>query len=105
MRSKGETAYLPAQAFSCAQDGRFARKVDVTREKKPSGQREKDDLRPRILELLAERPLNKVEISKSLGLPVQRRAKLRELLRDMEFSGEIARIRKDRYVVPESRIW
>ena len=79
----------------------FARKVDVAREKKPSGQRGKDDLRPRILKLLAERALNKVEISKSLGLPVQRRAKLRELLRDMEFGGEIARIRKDRYVLPE----
>ena len=75
--------------------------MDVAREKKPSGQREKDDLRPRILKILAERPLNKVEISKSLGLPVQRRAKLRELLRGMELGGEIARIRKDRYVLPE----
>ena len=50
--------------------------------------------------LLAERALNKVEISKSLGLPVQQRAKLRELLREMEIGGDIARIRKDRYVLP-----
>ncbi len=79
----------------------FARKVDVAREKKPSGERGNDELRSRILGLLAEKALDKVEISKSLGLPVQRRAKLRELLRDMEIGGDIARIRKDRYVLPE----
>ena len=81
----------------------FARKVDVAREKKPSGERGNDELRSRILGLLAGKALDKVEISKSLGLPVQRRAKLRELLRDMEIGGDIARIRKDRYVLPEGR--
>jgi ribonuclease R len=84
-----------------AQNPPLARKVDVAREKKPPGERGKHDLRSRILGLLTERALNKVEISKSLDLPVQQRAKLRELLREMEVGGEVARIRKDRYVLPE----
>ena len=79
----------------------FTRKADVTREKKPSSERGKDDLRSRIVGLLTERALNKVEISKSLGLAVHQRGKLRELLRDMEVGGEVARIRKDRYVIPQ----
>ena len=53
------------------------------------------------MRLLATRALNRSEISKSLELPLQRRANLRELLRQMEFNGEIARIRKDRYVLPQ----
>jgi ribonuclease R len=73
----------------------------VTREKKLSGERAKNDLRSQILGLLGERTLNKLEISKSLGLPAQQRRKLRELLRDMEVAGEIARVRKDRYVIPK----
>ncbi|MGA7881897.1 MAG: hypothetical protein WCD63_13625, partial [Terrimicrobiaceae bacterium] len=72
----------------------------MAREKKPPGERGKDELRSRIVGLLSERALNKIEISKSLGLPIQQRAKLRELLREMEFGGEIARVRKDRYVLP-----
>ncbi len=84
-----------------AETSPFTRKTDVTREKKLSGERAKDHLRSQILGLLAERALDKVEISKSLGLPAQQRGKLRELLRDMEVGGEIARIRKDRYVIPE----
>ena len=73
----------------------------MTREKKLAGERGKDDLRARILGLLAERALNKEEISKSLGLATQQRGRLREILREMEMSGEVARIRKDRYVIPE----
>ena len=72
----------------------------MAREKKPPGERGKDELRSRIVGVLSERALNKIEISKSLGLPIQQRAKLRELLREMEFGGEIARVRKDRYVLP-----
>jgi ribonuclease R len=71
----------------------------VTREKRPPSERTKG-LRARILGLLTERALNKVEISKSLNLPAQQRGKLRELLREMEVGGEVARIRKDRYVIP-----
>ena len=72
----------------------------MAREKKPPDECGKDELRSRIVGLLSERALNKIEISKSLGLPIQQRAKLRELLREMEFGGEIARVRKDRYVLP-----
>ena len=72
----------------------------MTREKKLSGERTKEGLRARILGLLTERALNKVEISKSLNLPAQQRGKLRELLREMEMGGEVARVRKDRYVIP-----
>ena len=72
----------------------------MAREKKPHAERGKDELRSRIVGVLSERALNKIEISKSLGLPIQQRAKLRELLREMEFGGEIARVRKDRYVLP-----
>lgn len=71
----------------------------MTREKRPPSERTKG-LRARILGLLTERALNKVEISKSLNLPAQQRGKLRELLREMEVGGEVARIRKDRYVIP-----
>ena len=57
-------------------------------------------LRGDILRLLAGRPLDKVEIAKALDLPPARRAKLQDLLRQMEIEGEIARIRKDRYIIP-----
>ena len=91
--SRGASIFLHKSAPS-------ARKVNVAREKKPPDERGKDELRSRIVGLLSERASNKIEISKSLGLPIQQRAKLRELLREMEFGGEIARIRKDRYVLP-----
>ncbi|MHA3771691.1 ribonuclease R [Verrucomicrobiota bacterium sgz303538] len=62
------------------------------------------DLRERILQLM-QRPnyqaLDKVELSKALHWPSERRAELREVLKELEKSGEIARIRKDRYVLPE----
>ncbi len=86
-----------------AEDSSSTPKPDVTGEKKPLGERPKEDLRVRILGLLTERALNKVEISKSLGLPAQQRGKLRELLRDMEVGGEVVRIRKDRYIIPADR--
>ncbi len=49
---------------------------------------------------MAGQPLDKIEISKRLDLPPNARKKLRELLREMETAGEIARVRKDRYIVP-----
>jgi ribonuclease R len=61
------------------------------------------DIRRQILGLLGKRdyrPLDKVEISKKLGLGPNQRAVLRNELRDLERAGEIARIRKDRYVLP-----
>lgn len=62
-------------------------------------------LRHRILQALrapAYRPLDKVELSKALRWPSEKRAELREVLRQMETAGEIARIRKDRYVLPQT---
>lgn len=74
----------------------------MPRETQPAGQsRQKNDLRSRILKVLAARPLDKIEISKSLGLPPDQRAKLRGVLRDLEIAGEIVRVRKDRYVLPK----
>jgi ribonuclease R len=58
-------------------------------------------LRASILRVLADRPLDKVEISKELRLPAANRARLRELLDQMEVAGDIARIRKDRYIIPK----
>ena len=61
-------------------------------------------LRERILKLMREpryQPLEKVELSKKLGLPSDQRSALRVLLRSMEQEGAIARIRKDRYVLPQ----
>ncbi|MDR3406558.1 MAG: ribonuclease R [Chthoniobacter sp.] len=62
-------------------------------------------LRNRILQMLRApqyRPLDKVELSKALRWPSDKRAELREVLREMESAGEIARIRKDRYVLPQT---
>jgi ribonuclease R len=46
------------------------------------------------------RPLNKIEIARKIGVSGSARVALRKTLRDLERSGEIARIRKDRYVLP-----
>ncbi len=62
------------------------------------------DLRGRILKLLAEpryQPLDAVDLSKKLGLQSDARAQLRNVLRALEQQGAIARIRKDRYVLPQ----
>jgi ribonuclease R len=60
-------------------------------------------IREQILALLSRkdyRPLNKIEITRKLGVSGQARVELRRTLRDLERAGEIARIRKDRYVLP-----
>jgi ribonuclease R len=60
-------------------------------------------IRERILALLSRkdyRPLNKIEIARELGVSGSARAALRRMLRDLERAGDIARIRKDRYVLP-----
>src|SRR5215468_1439571 len=59
--------------------------------------------REQILALLSRkdyRPLNKIEIARKLGVSGRARVALRRTLRDLERAGEIARIRKDRYVLP-----
>ena len=61
-------------------------------------------MRERILKLLRApryQPLDKVELSKKLGLSSDDRAQLRAVLRALEQEGDVARIRKDRYVLPQ----
>ncbi len=60
-------------------------------------------IREKILALLASRdyrPLDKTEIARKLAVKSNQRVALRQELRDLERSGQIARIRKNRYVLP-----
>src|ERR1044072_449049 len=61
------------------------------------------NIRQQILSLLARkdyRPLNKIDIARKLGLTGAERVALRKSLRELERAGEIARIRKNRYILP-----
>src|SRR5262249_10692617 len=61
------------------------------------------NIREQILGLLARkdyRPLNRIDIGRKLGLTGAGRVALRKTLRELERAGEIARIRKNRYVLP-----
>ncbi|MGE5207736.1 MAG: ribonuclease R, partial [Alphaproteobacteria bacterium] len=60
-------------------------------------------IREQILALLsrkAYRPLNAVEIARKIGASGGTRIALRKTLRELERAGQIARIRKDRYILP-----
>src|SRR6266699_6049664 len=60
-------------------------------------------IREQVLALLARkdyRPLNKVDMARGLRLAASERVVLRKTLRELERAGEIARIRKNRYVLP-----
>ena len=60
-------------------------------------------LREQILDLLRApnyRPLDNVELGKALGRKSGVRMNLNAVLRELERNGEIARIRKNRYVLP-----
>src|ERR1700756_4243312 len=60
-------------------------------------------IRNDVLALLCSdksRPLDRAEIARELGLQANQRIALRNTLRDLERTGEIVRIRKDRYVLP-----
>ncbi len=60
-------------------------------------------IRQQIFALLSRkdyRPLNKIEIARKIGVSGSARVALRSTLRELERSGEIARIRKDQYVLP-----
>src|SRR4051794_16010799 len=64
----------------------------------------KQDLPQRVLALMRSphyQPLDKVALSKKLGLSPDDRSQLRAVLKELEGAGEIARVRKDRYVLPE----
>ena len=61
------------------------------------------NIREQILSLLARkdyRPLDRADIARKLGLTSAGRVALRKSLRELERAGEIARIRKNRYVLP-----
>ena len=61
------------------------------------------NIREQILGLLARkdyRPLDKIDIARKLGLTGAGQVALRKSLRELERAGEIARIRKNRYVLP-----
>jgi len=61
------------------------------------------NIREQILGLLTRkdyRPLNKIDIARKLGLTGAGQVALRKSLRELERAGEIARIRKNRYVLP-----
>ncbi|HEY2800194.1 MAG TPA: ribonuclease R [Chthoniobacterales bacterium] len=63
------------------------------------------DLKEKILALMRApkyRPLDKKEFAPALGLKSDSRGTLKQALRDLERAGEIARIRKNRYVLPEA---
>ncbi len=65
--------------------------------------RQPAQLREQILDLLRApnyRPLDKVELGKALGRKSGVRMNLNAVLRELERDGEIARIRKNRYVLP-----
>ena len=67
-------------------------------------ERNRSSLERRLLALLGSRqyqPLNKIELAKKLGVPIQQRQQLRKLLGALETAGKITRIRKDRYVLPK----
>src|SRR5436309_15684617 len=60
-------------------------------------------IREQVLALLDRkdyRPLNNIDIARELGLTGTQRNGLRRTLRELERAGEIARIRKNRYVLP-----
>ena len=60
-------------------------------------------IRERVLALLARkdyRPLNRTDIARELGLTGTQGNAVRKMLRELERTGVIARIRKNRYVLP-----
>ncbi len=62
-----------------------------------------DPLAQRVLQLLKKRdyrPLDKIDMARALGLKSNESVMLRKTLRELETAGEIARIRKNRYVLP-----
>src|SRR5215831_16035550 len=68
------------------------------------GARDKKSLERRLLELLESpryQPLNKTDLAKRLRISVEQRSDFRKLLNDLEIRGKLARIRKDRYVLPK----
>jgi ribonuclease R len=62
------------------------------------------DLRRSVLDLLGRpdyRPVDRNEIARRLGLKPHQRTVLRQQLRELEHAGQIVRIRKDCYALPD----
>jgi ribonuclease R len=60
-------------------------------------------IREQVLALLARKdyqPLDKTDIARKLGVTASERVALRKALRELEREGQIARIRKNQYVLP-----
>ncbi|PWU05542.1 MAG: ribonuclease R [Verrucomicrobia bacterium] len=62
----------------------------------------KTNLKSRVLRLLAEEPLDKMQISRKLQLSQEEHCELRRLLNGLEEAGTVARVRKKLYVLPET---
>jgi exoribonuclease R len=58
-------------------------------------------LKASILRQISQRPLDAAGLAAALDLPPAWKGRLLQLLKDMETAGEIARIRKDRYIIPK----
>lgn len=78
-------------------------KAQPRKSKTVAGDRPRN-LQSQVLEALRSpdyQPLDKIGLSRAIGIPANRRSELRSTLRAMEQSGSIARIRKNRYILPE----
>ncbi len=65
--------------------------------------KKESDLKSKILTLMRGpkyRPLDKIEFTRALGMKSDSRGALKQALRELEQAGDIARIRKNRYVLP-----
>ncbi len=58
-------------------------------------------LRGAILEALAGSAMNAQELAQALNIPVSNHDRLEQALKHLELQGEIARVRKHRYIIPE----
>ncbi|MFM8984376.1 MAG: ribonuclease R [Spartobacteria bacterium] len=58
-------------------------------------------LKASVLRAISRRPLDLNGIAVELDLPPAWKGRLVGLLKDLELSGEVARIRKDRYIIPK----
>ena len=76
-----------------------------SRPKKSHARREKSEpsqkLKASVLRAIARRPLDANAIAVELDLPPAWKGRLLGLLKELELSGEVARIRKDRYIIPK----
>jgi ribonuclease R len=68
---------------------------------RPTAEEPSHKLRASVLRAIAKRPLDAGGIARELDLPPSWTGRLLQLLKELELRGEIARIRKDRYIIPK----